>query len=126
MYPFKCKGSETHNFVKDLNHSPTTEYYCSICGVSQKEFYNIKEEMKEFSEDFENFLENLKHGKEKLYASFMYKIISKMHRTNQQDFFRILHLFIKNMAGSQTDLRNQDSIEWCKKISEIDANFPRI
>lgn len=126
MYPFNCKGSETHSF--ELNNTDS-EYYCSKCGVSQKEYYKAMEEMRKLSKDFETFLENLKYGKEEMCAFFMYRAILKMHRTHQQDFFRILHLFIKKMSkltAAQTDLRNLYSIEWCKDITKIDATFPRI
>jgi hypothetical protein len=50
----------------------------------------------------------------------------KTHRTLQQDIIRLLARFIKYNAEHDTDPRNQDAIDWCKKVSEIDHYFSRI
>lgn len=59
-------------------------------------------------------------------AKILSNKFQRTHRTLQQDIIRLLARFIKCNAELPTDLRNQDTIEWCKKVSEIDHYFSRV
>ena len=49
------------------------------------------------------------------------------HRTLQQSFFRVLHNVMKQYAATKYyDLRNEASIEYAKRVSELDHHFPLI
>lgn len=50
----------------------------------------------------------------------------KTHRTLQQSTLQLIALFIEEVSESETDLRNEASIEWCKKVTAIDHYFPFI
>jgi hypothetical protein len=61
------------------------------------------------------------------YAEEMIKYIKTEHRTLQQNFFRMVSTVINAVAKTEYhDERNEASINWCKKVSEIDAFFPYI
>ena len=50
----------------------------------------------------------------------------RVHRTLQQSTLRLIARFMKSISGFDTDLRNEAGIEWAKKVSQIDSNFPFI
>ena len=85
-------------------------------------------------EQLENVIETLSRITNNMGCDFEKnaKILSEKfsctHRTLQQDIIRLLAQFIKYNANAElpTDLRNEDAIEWCKKVSEIDHYFSRI
>ena len=123
MYPHDCKDQGEHSFERDVEIGADI---CTHCGMNMDEYEKEIEKMKRFVETFRALLDHIKSDNAERYASLMSENTSKMHRTNQQDFFRTLHLFIKKMVDTPTDMRNQESIIWCKKVAEIDANFPHI
>lgn len=49
------------------------------------------------------------------------------HRTLQQSFFRVLHNVLEQYADTKYyDLRNEASVEYAKKVRELDHYFPLI
>jgi hypothetical protein len=50
----------------------------------------------------------------------------KEHRTLQQGIIKVLAVFIAEVSTFSTDLRNEAAVQWCKKVSEIEAIFPFI
>lgn len=53
--------------------------------------------------------------------------ISSEHRTLIQSFFRMIQMTIEGYAQhTLSDPRNENSLEWAKKVSKIDAYFPHI
>jgi hypothetical protein len=56
--------------------------------------------------------------------AIMYSV-HKMHRTIQQNFFRILSQVINEYSKLEYfDDRNKSSVEWCKKVADIQQYFP--
>lgn len=50
--------------------------------------------------------------------------ITQHHRTLQQSFWRTIAATAQHYKNVPCDLRSEASVEFCKKISEIDAVFP--
>lgn len=51
--------------------------------------------------------------------------LMRSHRTLQQSFFRSFKIAMKQYADEAgSDLRNQESVKFAKKISEMDDYFP--
>ncbi len=49
------------------------------------------------------------------------------HRTLLQSFFRMIHSVIEGYAQhTNSDARNEGSLEWAKKVAIIDGYFPHI
>lgn len=76
-----------------------------------------KQEMKEGLEHLFNALNNFSH-KEK--AEEFFKGLINEHRTLQQNFWRSIAKVIQLYSETKFfDLRNEDSIEWCKKVNQF-------
>lgn len=54
------------------------------------------------------------------------KEVTKEHRTSQQLFIKLLSNIINEYENAKSDPRNNASVNWCKKVSKIDNNFPFI
>ena len=54
------------------------------------------------------------------------KELTSKHRTSQQLLIKLLSKIVKNYSETRYDPRNQASVLWAKKVSEIDNNFPYI
>jgi hypothetical protein len=48
------------------------------------------------------------------------------HRTLQQNFWRVMQCLMTRYAEAPSDLRNEASVEWTRKASEVEAFFPYI
>jgi hypothetical protein len=59
-------------------------------------------------------------------AKGLAKLFVKTHRTLQQSTMQLIPLFIEEISNIETDLRNEASIEWCKKVTKLDHYFPFI
>ena len=59
-----------------------------------------------------------------------YKNLIYQHRTLQQNFFRMLHSVIIKYGDARSDLRNEASVEFCRRISETEefktSYFPTV
>jgi len=55
----------------------------------------------------------------------MYNFIEREHRTLQQNFWRMIYYVMKRYGENSewTDLRNQASRKWCKKVTK-EEYFP--
>lgn len=99
---------------------------------TKRHIAQIKSLKTEVKEQLENVIETLSHITNSMgcdyekNAEILSEKFRRTHRTLQQDIMRLLARFIKNNAQIVTDLRNQEAIEWCKKVSEIDHYFSRI
>jgi len=67
--------------------------------------------------------ETNRYGVEEDFIEGMTKGIKDRHRTLQQTFFRCLKGVIKEYSKTSGDLRNEDSIEWAKKVSKIESDM---
>lgn len=56
-------------------------------------------------------------------AQGMVEALLKEHRTLQQDFWRAVLLTAREYAKFNHDLRNQDAVEMCKKITELNIGL---
>ena len=66
---------------------------------------------------------------DELYTRQLVDHLKREHRTLQQNFFRMISEIVKEMAKQRDcDLRNEASIEWCKKATQAtqDIRFPFI
>ncbi len=60
-------------------------------------------------------------------AKGMLDALTNEHRTIQQSFFRSLDLMMKQYAElNSADGRNQMSVDYCKRVSDMKFNFPFI
>lgn len=100
--------------------------------MDEKTKRHIEQMQRETTEQLENVIETLSHITNSMSCDYEKnaKILSdkfrRTHRTLQQDIIRLLAQFIKYNSELETDARNEDAIEWCKKVSEIDHYFSRI
>lgn len=85
----------------------------------------IKEQLENVIETLAHITNNMGCDYEKN-AEILSEKFCRTHRTLQQDILKLLARFIKNNAQIAADLRNQEAIEWCKKVSEIEHNFSRV
>lgn len=53
---------------------------------------------------------------------------AREHNTNQQSIIRLLQGMIVEVSKWEhgIDLRNEDSVNWCKEVAEKPAHFPFI
>ena len=66
-------------------------------------------------------------GGEKEMANDILEVINHSHRTLVQTFFRIMKIVISEYAKTQFfDPRNEGSVKWAKKVSEVDESLPFI
>ena len=54
------------------------------------------------------------------------KELKRKHRTSQQLLIKLISEIIKEYSDANYDPRNQESVSWCKKVSEINNNFSYI
>jgi hypothetical protein len=60
-------------------------------------------------------------------ADKMFEEFRRDHNTLQQNQIRILRAFITRVSQIEyTDMRNEGSVEWAKKVSKIDTHLPFI
>lgn len=122
MYPLTCHDGSNHNF--DLEQDQIIS--CSNCGASFSQYQEAYQKLTDIADSLNDMVEMTNSGKPEALADMMYKAMCKTHRTSQQNFIRGLALFIKKMGEMPTDGRNYDCVEWCHKVSEIEAGFPII
>jgi len=61
---------------------------------------------------------------EKEMAEGMLEALLGSHRTLQQSFFRVFAKTMKQYSEANYDLRNEASVEFAKKVNELDHYFP--
>ena len=65
-------------------------------------------------------------GGEDEIADTVARVLMGSHRTLQQSFVRAFYEVMKDYSASGTDLRNQASVDFAKKITEQDFYFPMV
>lgn len=123
MYPLKCTGGEEHKFkigLKDIT------YVCSVCGITGEEYTKYDLKKNDLKLKTVALVDSLNGGSYEILSEAMFDVMHSTHRTLQQDFFRCMVSFINKMKDMPTDLRNQACVDWCKDVSKIEANFPRV
>jgi hypothetical protein len=63
-------------------------------------------------------------GCEKELAERMLIAITGQHRTLQQSFFRVFVDMAEKYATTYSDLRNDASVDFAKKVAKLDHHFP--
>lgn len=63
-------------------------------------------------------------GCEKELAERMLIAITGQHRTLQQSFFRVFVDMAEKYADTRSDLRNDASVDFAKKVAKLDHHFP--
>jgi hypothetical protein len=122
MYPLTCPDGSPHTLPDNLVDSDDDAVICSKCGIRQQE-YDASSKKQGAIVDA---LTVLILGDPALVAEVLRKGMDVLHRTKQQDFIRMIIIFLSNMTDMSTDLRNAAAIDWCKRVSELDCNLPRI
>ena len=61
---------------------------------------------------------------EKEMAQGMLDALTGSHRTLQQSFFRVFVDTMEKYSETRTDLRNEASVDFAKKIVKLDHHFP--
>lgn len=125
MHPFHCLDGKDHNF-DFKGESPERQYVCLNCGVTYDEFNKAQLKIKKLTDMIKEMSGTNNGGNPKFLATALLNAMNEEHRTLQQSFINSIALFIKMMSEMPIDLRNQAAVEWCKKVSEIEAIFPRI
>lgn len=128
MYPVTCKDGREHSFV--LGDGPDNEsnegYHCSDCGTDEHTYLTAKKDQERIAKatrEFGNIVNGISGG---FVAEAMFEEMQRTHRTLQQNFIRSLAGFITRMTKMDTDLRNEASVAWCKKVAEIECLLPLI
>lgn len=89
----------------------------------------IQERQEEISNKFAEILTLLNSmaiDEDKI-AELMVQTLQKEHRTIQQTFMKTNALMIKKYSEfPYSDMRNEGSVNWAKKVAEIDINMPLI
>jgi hypothetical protein len=63
-------------------------------------------------------------GCEKELVERMLIVLNGSHRTLQQSFFRVFAKTMEQYADARCDLRNEASVDFAKKIRDLDHHFP--
>jgi len=118
MNALKCKNGDMHDFTIDER--------CA-CGVSV-ERYRQALKTKTKIMDALGALMDVCNGNDADYVSWcMLQSLAHTHPTLQQMFFKSLRAAIMEMPNNlHSDARNEATMEWCRKVAEIDAYFPLI
>ena len=69
----------------------------------------------------QDVLDFLRHHPEDVCKALLHE-----HRTNQQRVADSIATVIKSLSTHDTDMRNEASVAWAKKVGQIDAYFPFI
>ena len=56
----------------------------------------------------------------------MLEALNGSHRTLQQSFFRVFAKMAEQYADTRSDLRNEASVDFAKKVKELDHHFPLV
>jgi hypothetical protein len=123
MYPLTCRDGKDHIFENTLNNGL---YPCAKCGLSYNEYLKYDNLRAVLKKDTKELVDSVNGGTPEFLAEAMLEAMLETHRTLQQNFFRGLVLFMNKMKDMPTDLRNEACVEWCKTVSKIEANFPRV
>jgi hypothetical protein len=123
MYPLTCPDGNAHNFENPLN---VDSYTCSLCNLSYIKFLKFDNLRTKLKTSTKELVDSVYGGTPEFLAEVMFEAMHSTHRTIQQDFFRGLVFFIAKMKDMPTDLRNEACVGWCKEVSKIKTNFPRI
>lgn len=126
MHPFTCPDGKEHSFDVDKSVQDEEVYICTECGTSYSTYEAAHLKRVKIENIIKEMSEYINGGNPELLAEMFFIAMEKEHRTLQQSFIRSIALFIKMMSKMPTDLRNQAAVEWCKKVSEIEAVFPRV
>jgi hypothetical protein len=92
-----------------------------MAHLNKKEMEAAKEIIEKLSHISNNMAFNNEDFAKELANNFQ-----KEHRTLQQGIIKVLAVFIAEVSTFNTDLRNEATVQWCKKVSEIEAIFPFI
>lgn len=125
MYPMTCHDGTEHDF-KYAKEDDDKSFKCSVCGLSYGNYCREKKRREELAEKVMEVVSSANSFHEEDLAQIMFLALSKSHRTIQQNFFRAFSILIKKMKDMPVDARNEAAVEWCKKVSEIEAQLPRI
>lgn len=75
---------------------------------------------------FAEVMEALNTFSDEQVANAFYEELVNSHRTLQQNFWRSVAHMIKEYAKNEYyDLRNEDSVNWCKKMAEVEDQYFR-
>jgi hypothetical protein len=124
MYPMTCHDGSEHNF--SYTEKDEKAFKCSVCGISYGNYCREKIRREELSTKVMEVVSSANSFHEEDVAQTMFLALSKSHRTIQQSFFRAFSILVNKMKDMPVDARNEAAVEWCKKVSEIETNFPRI
>ena len=119
-----CQDGKVHSFGSK-KESPEV-YACQHCGITYDQFNEAQERIKKLTDMIKELSSTNNGGNPEFLATAFYNAMTQEHRILQQSFISSIALFIKIMSRMPTDFRNQAAVEWCKKVSEIEAVFPRI
>lgn len=122
MYPLTCHDDSQHDF----HTGEDNKYLCSKCNIEYDRYREALTARIVLVNKIKEIIENTNAHPEADLAEAMFNAMRETHRTLQQNFIRSLVLFFQKMKDMPTDLRNEASVEWCKKVSEIEALLPKI
>ena len=117
-----CDKGGPHRFegVKDSDK-------CTKCGCSVRSYNKDLKDAEDIIESVEKITDVLNHSNPEYVAKIMFTKIERTHRTLFQKFTGCLSSLIAKMGESQfVDGRNTLAVEWCKKVSKLEASFPYI
>jgi len=126
MYPMTCFGDNDHNFISKTSDDGKSEMVCSVCSITYERYLEAKQDQEKVKQSIETIINYINGGDHKELAAMMFETMRHTHRTLQQKFLHAMYIFLQKMKDMPTDGRNQDSVAWCKKISEIEGFFPFI
>ncbi len=79
--------------------------------------YDLKMEMEEAISHLGNAVNNFNYGEQSVE---FFNQLSRQHRTLQQNIWRMIVNTIREYADTKYfDLRNEDSVKFCKKVQEF-------
>ena len=90
--------------------------------------YKLEQEKKtrQIVKDFSDLANNLANDDNAIADTFCDEF-NRTHRTLQQGIAKLLYLFIAKASKTEySDARNEATIEWFKKVAEIEQYFPLI
>lgn len=124
MYPMTCTNGSEHGFKYDENDEKS--FKCSVCSLSYGNYVREKNRRETLTVKIMEVVSSANSLQEEDLADIMFLSLSRTHRTIQQSFFRAFAILVKKMKDMPMDARNEAAVEWCKKVSEIETNLPRI
>jgi hypothetical protein len=121
MYPLTCPDGATHEFEE--SPAGTT---CTKCRLHYNVYTEAIDESEATRSAIKSIVNILNNCNKDFIAHAVYEEMRHTHRTLQQSFIGMLAAFIGHMKGMETDAHNKSAVGWCKKVAEIDQNFPTV